>query len=53
MTDRTLVLNRNQVFDAARGPFYLGLKILRGRKYLGLPVHEDCTGRRLVIRDAR
>lgn len=50
MTDRTLVLNRNQVFDAARGCFYVGLKDTK-RKHLGLTVYEDRFGRRLVIRD--
>jgi len=51
MTDRLAVLNRNQVFDAARGSFYVRLKPLKGRKHLGLTVYEDAFGRRIAIRD--
>ena len=51
LTDRILVLTRNQVMDRAKGSFYVGLKDLK-RKHMGLSVYEDRCGRRIAIRES-
>jgi hypothetical protein len=52
MSDRVLVLDACQVWDHAKGCFYVGLVELK-QKYLGLPVYKDRTGRKIAIREGR
>lgn len=43
------VLHPDQVWDASRGCFFVGLKPDGKSKHMGEQVYTDSTGRRLII----
>ena len=48
MNDKVIVLHPEQVWDPAKGSFYVGLEATKER-YKGQVVHKDKFGRRIVI----
>lgn len=48
MSDKVLTLRPNQVWDLAKGCFYVGLEATKER-HRGHIVHTDKFGRRIVI----
>ena len=48
MNDKVIVLRSCQVWDPAKGCFYVGLEATKER-HRGHTVHKDKRGRRIVI----
>lgn len=51
MRDKVALLDRHQVWDTAKGCFFVKLRPLKKKRYQGWPVYEDAFGKRIAIRE--